>query len=164
MSGHLLRYCVEYIEQIFFLLFVSGNILKPEREFSLQPSIISLHILLDALVPLLEVLFELLAYPLLELHLLDVQPQQLDCVDDFDVGERLFASHVRVDVQLEPSNIVHILVVYFGLLHLVVEYAILEGLEDLVAHIYVDVQLLDVGQQIHSDQLALRLLDLLQVL
>jgi hypothetical protein len=33
-----------------------------------------------------------------------------------------------------------------------------------VAHIYVDVQLLDVGQQIHSDQLALRLLDLLQVL
>ena len=85
-------------------------------------------------------------------------------MDDLDVGQRLLASHVRVDVQLEPADVVHVLVVDLGLLHLVVEDAVLEGLEDLVAHVDVDVELLDVGQQVHPDQLALRLLDLLQVL
>lgn len=130
----------------------------------MQPSIISLHIFLYSFIPLLQILLELLANSLLELHLLDVQSKELDCVDDLDVGERFLASHVGVDVEFEPSDVVHVLVIDLGLLHLVVEYAVLEGLEHLVPHVDVDVQLLDVCQQVHADQLALRLLDLLQVL
>ncbi len=49
-----------------------------------------------------------------------------------------------------------------GLLHFIVEDAVLEGLEDLVAHVQVDVELLDVGNQVLADEGALGLVYLLQ--
>jgi hypothetical protein len=99
---------------------------------------------------------------LLELHLLDLKAVELDGVDDLDVGEGPLAGHMGVDVQLESADVVHVLVVDLGLLHLIVEDAVLERLEHLVAHVQVYVELLDIGNQVLPDQRALRLVYLLE--
>ena len=49
-----------------------------------------------------------------------------------------------------------------GLLHFVVEDAVLEGLEDLVADVEVDVEFLDVGDEVFADEAALGGVDLFE--
>lgn len=71
---------------------------------------------------------------------------------------------MRIDVQLESSYIVHILVVDLGLLQLVVEDPILKGLEHLVPDIQVNVELLHIRNQVFPNQTALHCIDVLQKL
>jgi len=83
-------------------------------------------------------------------------------MDDLDVWKGIFSCHVRVDIQLESPNVVHVLVVDLSLLHLIVKDAVLEGLEHLVSHIQVDVKLFDIGNEVLTNESALGLVDLLQ--
>ena len=79
-----------------------------------------------------------------------------------DVGKRVFAGHVRIDIQFESPDVVHVLMVNLGLLHFVVKDSVLERLEHFVPHVKVDVQFLDIGDQVFANESAFGLVDLLQ--
>ena len=100
--------------------------MEPCALLILEPMLIGGKVVLDASVPALQVLLELLTNPLLEFLLLHFEAEGLDSVDDLDLGGGTLPDHVRVDVQLQSPDVVHVLVVYFGLLHLVIEDAILK--------------------------------------
>jgi hypothetical protein len=70
---------------------------------------------------------------------------------------------VAIDIQFESADVIDVLVVDFGFLHFVVEDVVLEGLEDLMADIEVDVELLDFGEEIQAGQLKLTLVEVLVV-
>jgi len=66
-----------------------------------------------------------------------------------------------VYIEFESTNVVHVLMVDFGLLHLIWEDFIFEGLEDFMPYIKVDIEFLNSWDEIFMNQLELDCIDFL---
>lgn len=144
-------------KELLFLLIHSNLRILPLSFLRLQPLVIILDIFLNTLVPLFQILAKLLPDFVLQFLLLYLKPIKLNCIQDLDIRQRVFVSNVSVYVEFQPANVVHVLVVDFGFLHLVRKNLVLKRLEYLVPDVQVYVQFLNSRNQVLLHQLKLQL-------